>query len=254
MLRILASVFASATMIATGVLHGQWTDRWQKPPQLAEAAARLEQVPTVLGEWEIQDTGNKPPPADPTLAGALYRTYVHRRTGQHFTIFLVCGRPGPVGIHPPDACYGASGFQMGERTRIPAPGATGEFWTASAVRANSTEETKLRIYWAWNAGQGWAPSDDARLQFARAPVLHKLYVVRDLNTLEENAQGRPVPGVHEAASARAGPGVVQSQFTTSVGRVFRSPQRKQRPCFSCGLRITNCLLTQITPSHGGEPW
>ena len=80
-----------------------------------------------------------------------------------------------------------SGFQLGARTRTQAAGGTGEFWTADALRSKAAEETRVRIYWAWNAGRAWTPSDDARVTFARAPVLHKLYVVRDLDTVEEGA-------------------------------------------------------------------
>jgi hypothetical protein len=133
----------------------------------------------------------KPGSIDASLAGSLQRHYVNRRTGQKIAIVLVCGRPGPVSIHTPEACYGASGYLVGGRRRTAAPGSTGEFWTADAIRTTATEETKVRIFWAWNAGQGWTPADDARITFARAPVLHKLYVVRDLNTLEENTKSDP---------------------------------------------------------------
>ena len=191
MLRILAALVATSTMIASGVLHGYWTDRWQTPVEPAVAAALLEQVPTSFGDWEVQDLDVKPAAPDPALAGTLQRQYINRRTGQKIAVVLVCGRPGPVSIHTPEACYGASGYLVGGRTRSPAVGSTGEFWTADAIRTTAHEETKVRIYWSWSAGKGWTPANDARVTFARAPVLHKLYVVRDLNTLEENTTADP---------------------------------------------------------------
>jgi hypothetical protein len=191
MLRTLAAVFATIAMVASGLLHGYWTDRWKTPVEPAVAAARLEHIPTSFGDWEVQDVENQTGAVDPSLAGSLQRQYVNRRTGQKVVIVLVCGRPGPVSIHTPEACYGASGYLVGGRTRAPAPGSTGEFWTADAIRTTANEETKVRIYWAWNAGTGWTPADDARITFARAPVLHKLYVVRDLSTLEENSKADP---------------------------------------------------------------
>ncbi len=191
MLRIIAACLATATMIASGLLHGYWTDRWQVPIEPAVAAALLEKVSTSLGDWEVQEVEGKPGTVDPALAGTLQRQYVNRRTGQKVAVVLVCGRPGPVSIHTPEACYGASGYLVGSRTRTPAPGSTGEFWTADAIRTTANEETKVRIFWAWSAGEGWTPADDARVTFARRPVLHKLYVVRDLNTLEENSKSDP---------------------------------------------------------------
>jgi hypothetical protein len=191
MLRIFAAALASATLIVTGLVHGFWTDRWGNAVEPAEAAARLQDVPTTLGDWEVREGESKPAAVDPHLAGTLQREYVNVRTGQKVAIMLVCGRFGPVSIHTPEACYGASGYQVGGRTRVAAPAGRGDFWTADAVRTTANEETKLRIYWAWNAGKGWSPADDARQAFARVPVLHKLYVVRDLNTLEENTRTDP---------------------------------------------------------------
>jgi hypothetical protein len=128
---------------------------------------------------------------DAALAGSLQRQYVNRRTGQKVAVVLVCGRFGPVSIHTPEACYGASGYLVGGRTRVAAPGGAGEFWTADAIRTTANEEKKVRIFWAWSAGDGWTPADDARTRFARQPVLHKLYVLRDLNTLEETSKADP---------------------------------------------------------------
>ena len=44
--------------------------------------------------------------------------------------------------------------------------------------------TRLRLYWAWNDGQGWNAPDDARwtyVAYRHSPVLYKLYVLRDLS-------------------------------------------------------------------------
>src|SRR4051794_1677541 len=117
MLRILAASFATATMIASGLLHGYWTDRWQVPVEPAVAAARLEKVPASLGDWEVQETEGKPGTVDAALAGSLQRQYVNRRTGQKVAVVLVCGRFGPVSIHTPEACYGSSGYLVSGRTR-----------------------------------------------------------------------------------------------------------------------------------------
>src|SRR5260370_30488546 len=70
MIRIIAAAIASVTLVATGLLHGYWTDRWQTPPELAEAGARLAKIPTTLGDWELQETESKPGAPHPTLAGS----------------------------------------------------------------------------------------------------------------------------------------------------------------------------------------
>ena len=106
------------------------------------------------------------------------------------TIALVCGRAGPVSIHTPDSCYTASGYDFGKQVPVTvAPSLN--FWTADAVRLKATEETRLRLFWAWNPGNGGTAPDDSRTAFARCPVLHKLYVLRELNSLSEPIKDDP---------------------------------------------------------------
>jgi hypothetical protein len=119
------------------------------------------------------------------VAGNLLRRYVNKRLGVSVDLVLVNGKPGPVATHTPEVCYGASGFEVGQRKEVRLD--TGErpahFWTADAVKARVSKEMKLRLFWAWNGGEGWVASSDARNQFPRHryPVLHKLYVIRDLS-------------------------------------------------------------------------
>jgi hypothetical protein len=54
-----------------------------------------------------------------------------------------------------------------------------------AVRSRASEETRVRLLWAWNAGKDWETAGQPRLKFAQHRVLYKLYVSRDLNTVGE---------------------------------------------------------------------
>jgi Protein of unknown function (DUF3485) len=190
MMRWFAALAGSAALIACGIVHGFWTDRWLPPVETTEAAAKLDTVPLELGEWDGEVMGVKPGQAGAGVAGCIQRRYVNRRTGAVVSLFLVCGRPGPVAIHTPEVCYGASGYLVGSKSRVEEE-AGDNLWKTDAIRINSTEETRLRLYWAWNGGNGWMASEDARLQFVRYPVLHKLYVVRELNSLSESTQNEP---------------------------------------------------------------
>ena len=190
--RILATATVSLALILSGLVHGRWTDRWTSSTAPAEAAARFDKVSEfVIGEWgkgEPIDAARTQ--ADDRIAGTLQRRYKNARN-QELAIVLVCGRPGPVSIHSPDICYTASGFTVGTPTRITVEGTKATFWTATATRVTATQESRLRLFWAWNAGDGWTASDDPRVAFARRPVLHKLYVVRDLDSLNEEVKKDP---------------------------------------------------------------
>jgi hypothetical protein len=185
MTRWLFAAVASVALVAAGLVHGFWTDRWTASTDTEDCANRLANVPRTIGEWQAGDKDIDGQPA-PGVAGCLQRRYFSRRLGVEVTLALVNGRPGPVATHTPDVCYGASGYVVEGRGHVNVPldtkTASAQFWRADAVRDRATETSKLRIYWAWSSGQGWQAPNDARLAFPRFrhPVLHKLYVLRDI--------------------------------------------------------------------------
>jgi hypothetical protein len=195
MTRWLLASIAAVTLVAAGIVHGFWTDRWTASADTNGAKERLEHIPLTIGDWEGEAIDVKPGQAGRDVTGCIQRRYFNRRLGTTVMLALVNGRPGPVGTHTPEACYGASGYVVGKRAEIKVPldkeGRSAQFWTSDAVRNRATEETKIRLFWGWNAGQGWVASEDARRQFPRFryPVLHKLYVLRDISGPEDQGKG-----------------------------------------------------------------
>ena len=190
MMRWFAALTGSLALIACGIVHGFWTDRWVPPVETAQAAERLDAIPLELGDWDGEVNEVKAGEAGAGVAGCIKRSYVNRKTGATVSLFLVCGRPGPVSIHTPEACYGASGFLVNAKDRFDAESGD-SLWKTDAVRTNATEETRIRLYWGWNGGNGWTASEDARVQFVRYPVLHKLYVQRALDGLTDSGRSEP---------------------------------------------------------------
>jgi hypothetical protein len=184
---------ASAGLIACGLVHGFWTDRWAPAEAPQQAADRLEGIPLELGSWRGERIEVKPNQAGEGVVGCIQRRYLHRQSGVTVVLALVCGRPGPVSIHTPEVCYGASGYDVGQRSRytLEMNERTAVFWSADATRTKATEETRLRLYWGWNNGQGWTAAEDPRMTFARFPVLHKLYVLRELSNGSERTEEEP---------------------------------------------------------------
>src|SRR5271155_874830 len=99
--RILVIASAFAVLVASGVVHGLWTDRWSDQADLAGAAKRLEKLPMTLGAWHGSNVEMEPDPRS-GLAGMIARRYVHATSGKVVTLFLACGRSGPVCTHTPD--------------------------------------------------------------------------------------------------------------------------------------------------------
>ena len=190
MKRWFAALIGSLALVACGIVHGFWTDRWAPPAETAQAAERLEAIPLELGDWDGVALEVKTGEAGRGVAGCIKRRYVHRKTGTTLSLFLVCGRHGPVSIHSPEVCYGASGFLVNARQRYELTSGD-SMWKTDATRTNATEQTRLRLYWGWSYGSSWAAAQDPRVEFARCPVMHKLYVVREMSGLSEASQTEP---------------------------------------------------------------
>ena len=191
--RLVPAAGAVVLVVLCGVVHGFWTGRWSAAAT-ADVAARLDGIALDLGDWQGQklDVDSR---SLEGMAGVLYRRYVNRATGRAVTVYLVCGRPGPVAVHTPDVCYGASGYEvtdLGKQTARPGPGAAGaELEAVQVVKKKAAELIAQRVYWSWSAAGSWEVPDNPRLTFARYPLLYKLYLIRDLSRSGEPLEDDP---------------------------------------------------------------
>jgi hypothetical protein len=196
MTRMLSWSIAYAFIVLPGIVHGLWTARWQSPPALANAVARLQLVPQQIGDWVGQDEElDQRQIATAGIDGYVMRRYTNRQTGAVVSMLLVCGRPGPIAVHSPDVCFAGAGFELLAAPVKYAPlaqdgVALGEFWTTRFRKAGTTP-VQLRIDWAWHAAEGWEVPHHPRLAFARYPLLYKLYVICELNQPQEGGEHEP---------------------------------------------------------------
>jgi hypothetical protein len=192
MQRFLVIASACVVLIASGVVHGVWTDRWSDQSDLAETARRLDLLPMTIGAWEGSAVEMDKDP-NTGLAGMIARRYVNATNGKAVTLFLACGRSGAVCTHTPDVCYAGNGFEVEKAKRFVLPSTTAEappeFWTARFVKERNTGKTNLRIFWSWYGKDSWKVADNPRLSFAGEKVLYKLYLIREMVQTDEPLEG-----------------------------------------------------------------
>lgn len=186
MKRMLITATAISAILITGIVHGIWTGRWEWSDEPGASAARLPNVPMEIGDWQGVRLDSESRDLD-GAAACLNRRYTHRTSGAAVTILVLCGRPGPVSIHPPDSCYAAGGYDVIAPTTCSAADASAgaEFRVARMCKKRAGDQSQLRIFWAWNNGGGWRVPADPRMHYASSKVLFKLYVIRELADLEE---------------------------------------------------------------------
>ena len=177
MTRLLPWLTALTLLLTAGVLHGLWTERWQPSTALAEAAARLHDVPIDFGDWHGRD--EEVDPAAFAQAGARTywaRTYSRRHGDDTVLAILMCGRAGKMAVHTPEVCYRGAGYDVLDTpTQAVVRDDAGTFWNARfAKQAGSIGE--LRLYWAWGDGEMWQAPVNPRWELRGRAFLYKLYV------------------------------------------------------------------------------
>ena len=149
MYRVILIASAFIVLAASGAVHGVWTDRWSDQSDLVETSKNLDLLPMSIGAWKGTNVELEQDPKS-GLAGILVRRYVHSKNGKSVTVFLGCGRAGPVCTHTPEVVTPAR-LRI-ETERFQAPGSTAEFWTL----ASSANATPVRRTCA-SSGRGTPP-------------------------------------------------------------------------------------------------
>ena len=197
LMRYASVVVAALVVLAAGLIHGLRTDRWGAPPDLGAAAARLEETPTTIGDWEGKSIDlDKRQLAVAEAVGHLSRRYVHRRTGDETTVVVLCGRPGPLSVHSPEVCYTGAGFELrGDRETLALPERegrpAGDLYRGRFVKPGVVPEV-LDVFWAWKTTGAWSAAPNPRLSFANSAVLYKLYIIRRLSRPDEKPPPEPL--------------------------------------------------------------
>jgi hypothetical protein len=197
MFRAWPLILAAVVLAASGVVQGLMTDRWGLSPDLEAAAARLNKLPDKLGHWE-----SRPLEIDQQslkvaeIAGYVARRYLNSDNSNEVSVFIVCGRSGPIARHEPDVCYRGVGYEPGKKHRFEpkAGGGADHFWRAVFTRLNASPPDAMRISWAWSTGGDWVAPENSHFAFVKANLLYKVYVVRQLSRPDEPAEGDPAGG------------------------------------------------------------
>jgi hypothetical protein len=189
-MRLLPLIACSSLLVASGIVHGVWSNRWSVSDELRQASARLEALPQKLGDWEGQ-----PSEVDARqlsvaeAAGHVSRRYVNRRTAAEVSLLVLAGRGGPLAVHQPEICYVGSGFtQLGKKERWEGPADSpvrgSSFWVGRFARTGADPQT-LRVVHAWSLKGDWLAAEQPRHTFALLPALYKIYVVRQMSAADE---------------------------------------------------------------------
>jgi hypothetical protein len=190
MRKLVPLVTGLVIVVAAGVVHGIWTDRWKLSDEPEASGSRLNNVAWNLGEKESLWEGEEGTELDSEalaigeISHYMNRLYVKKATGQRVSVLIVCGRPGPIAQHTPDICMGGEGYEpVGglhkHVARLDSKGASGEFIYGNFYQVHTggaAPGPARRVFWSWNATGNWTAPQSPRWTFGRYPALYKIYL------------------------------------------------------------------------------
>jgi hypothetical protein len=150
----------------------------------------LEDIPTVLGDWEKSDATT----IDPYLTrntGAVesvFRTYQHRRTGQKIQLIALFGPSTEMYVHTPVNCYAAGGYISVRNPllhQISAGNKQYPFLAAVYAKGEESTITREECYWTWYYAGQWTPNLVTEKKFERIPGMFKVHVQRPVQKQSE---------------------------------------------------------------------
>lgn len=188
--RSVAVLLGLALIALTGLVHGLWSNRWSQSEALGQACSRLEKLSMTLGAWKSRaQTISEDRLTQAEIQGYARRFFTHPEHSQPIGMLIMCGVPGPVSVHTPQYCYSGAGYTMvGEPMKIEIPlqdKSIAKVFTARFYKPQAPGSPPLRIFWTWSVGEGWEAPSMPRWTFRRASALFKVYVMREMTSLDE---------------------------------------------------------------------
>jgi hypothetical protein len=180
-----ALVTLSVATAAAAAVHGYLSDRWSGRDRLLHAGQLLEQLPSQIGPWRLQQGHTIAQPDLDMLrcTGYVHRVYVHGTTGETVRLAILVGPSGPIAAHTPDICYASDNYEesaAATRIRLSAADAPVSEFRALTLRHRSDAlGSTLRVCYGWSSGGAWSAPDHPRWEFMGRPLLFKLQLASD---------------------------------------------------------------------------
>lgn len=199
MSRFIPCLVGVGILLASGFLHGRWTDRWSISTEPQASCARLpkQEEPMTLGEW--RGYPGRPLEEQDRVIGEIagyFNQIFKNPKGYEIHVLVVCGRPGPISVHSPEVCLGGEGVVLAGRKKpyvvpLDAPNKPVEFWVGQFYRDDGGLRKDRRQFWTYSADGSWTANDNPRLHFARFPALYKIYIMREMSRRDEKLEDDP---------------------------------------------------------------
>ena len=165
---LFVSLFAASTIAVVSALsHGFLDGRWVNQPDIKSIAAKLDELPTQIGEWSLVENQELPKSAQNLLQcyGYSLQVYKNVTTGRRINVAVLLGPRGPIAVHTPEVCYSGQGIKAAGKTKreqIDVDGVDHTLWHVS-FKSKIDSKPELEAYYAWSDGGNWQAAEYPRV-------------------------------------------------------------------------------------------
>lgn len=192
---LLAGAGVALTLV-TGAVYGRWTQRWGPSVDMQAAAARLVELPSQIGDWQLLEERPMSPLVVETLQCAAHvnRVYVNAETGEQVTVAIVLGPPGPIAVHTPEICYSSAAFEIVDSRReelFDAPDGPPHSLWLTTFKSRDAGSQNLLVYYGWTTGDRWQASSAPRFEYGGQRKLYKIQAATLVGPTDGDALSNP---------------------------------------------------------------
>lgn len=169
-------------LVAGGAVEFARSGKSASTETILNARQMLKSLPLTVGEWTSTDEEFDPKQLELAEANAhVYRRY--RRKDDVVSVLIFAGHPKAIGAHDPTVCYGGAGYSQRKEPLVQSIATADEksdkLW-AARFEMDNVGASALHVQWGWTIDGTWKASTTPRLDFAREPLLYKIYVSRPI--------------------------------------------------------------------------
>jgi hypothetical protein len=160
---------------------------------LADAEQRLEQIPSAIGDWQLQSQQALSREVIDMLQcrGHVLRSYLNQRTGRSIQLVVLIGPAGPLIVHRPEVCMDGQGDRIisgPERVEISQQGVGPHGLFRSTFSTKQSTGRRIVVYYGWSRGDRFEAPESPRLALGREPALCKIQVATNAESLSRTNQ------------------------------------------------------------------
>ena len=173
-------ILVAGFTIPAAVMQGKLTDRWNTTDYFAKHIEHLDDFPTQIGDWKLQD--ELPDLSEYIQSELQFKSHVNRiyqdSQGNQITMLIMVGSAGPLIRHPVEVCYDVRVRQLLHSQMLDFENDQGEQKVrVHRYEPNSLVDDEFYVAYAYCVNGKLDAPKSPRIKYGAERVLYKIQIL-----------------------------------------------------------------------------